>query len=79
MAAVVWNTEAEAALLLLPNDEAETIYVAVERMAASGRGFVRDMLDESHTLGLYVARHVVLFERDPDGTIRILKLRSRVS
>jgi hypothetical protein len=74
---VVWSDEAERALLQLPADEADHIFAAVERMAATDRGFVRKMLDGSNTLGLYVGRQIVLFARDPDRTIRVLKLKAR--
>lgn len=74
---VIWSDEAERTLLELPAGEADQIFAAVERMAATGRGFVRNMLDGSNTLGLYVGRQIVLFSRDPDRTIRVLKLKAR--
>jgi hypothetical protein len=74
---VFWSDEAESALLQLPIEEADQVFAAVERVAATGRGFVRRMLDGSNTMGLYVGRQTVLFVRDEDGAIRVLKFKTR--
>jgi hypothetical protein len=77
MARVVWSDEAELFLLSAPIRDAEEILDAVERMASSGRGFVRNMLDGAGTLCLYVGRHIVLFVIDEEGTIQVRRVRAR--
>jgi hypothetical protein len=56
--------------------DAEIVFDAVELLATTGRGFVRDMLDGSGTLALYVGSHIALFERSAD-VMRVLKVRRR--
>jgi hypothetical protein len=77
MAQVVWSAEAELFLFSAPLVDAEEILDSVERMAATGRGFVRNMLDGAGTLALYVGRYVVLFVVDDAGTIQVRKVRLR--
>jgi hypothetical protein len=77
MARVVWSDEAERFLLGAPVDEAEEILAAVERMAGTGHGFVRQMVDAEGTLGLYVRGCVVLFLVHDDGGIEIRRVRRR--
>ena len=45
-------------------------------MHATGRGFVRDMLD-GDTLALYTGVFIVLFVRYDDGGLEIIKVRRR--
>jgi hypothetical protein len=52
MTRTVWSDVAEASLLELPPSEAMGIFEAVEKMVTLRRGFVRDMLDGTGTLGL---------------------------
>jgi hypothetical protein len=71
MARIVWSDEAERVLIQIPPNEAEAILDATEQVAATGRGFVRNMLDGFGTLGLYVGGYVVLFLVDDDGDLRV--------
>lgn len=74
---IVWSDEAEMFLLAAPVNEGEEILAAVEEMAATGRGFVRQMLDGAGTLGLYVGMYVVLFVVRDEDVIEIRRVRKR--
>jgi uncharacterized protein (AIM24 family) len=77
MARVIWSATAESFLLTATPMDAEFVFDAVEQMATSRRGFVRNMLDGEGTLGLYVGRFIVLFTVDNKGTIRIDAVQAR--
>jgi hypothetical protein len=74
---VVWSDEAERFLLSLPGADAEKILRAVEQMAATGRGFIRDMLDGAGTWGLNLDRYVALFVIDGQGALQVRRVRAR--
>lgn len=77
MTEVIWTADAERFLLELDIATAERILEAVERMARTGRGFVRDMLDGRGTRGLYVGEFVVLFVIAGSEVVRIQSVQSR--
>lgn len=77
MVAIHWSAESERFLLALAPDDADEILDAVERFASTGRGFVRNMLDGHGTFGLYLERYLVLFFRDEDLALRVLRVRRR--
>jgi hypothetical protein len=77
MTRIVWSDVAEAFLLAAPPSEAERIVAAVETWSTTHRGFVRQMLDGSGTLGLYLPGFRVLFVREEDGGIRVDSVRRR--
>lgn len=74
---VEWSKEAESFLLAAPVRDAEEILASVERMARTGRGFVRNMLDGSDTLALYLRAHVVYFVVGDSGRIHVLRVSNR--
>jgi hypothetical protein len=73
---VEWAADAEIALFALPVRDADRILDAIDALAERNRGFVRAMLDDHGTLGLYVRDYVVLFVHD-ETTIEIRGLRRR--
>ena len=74
---IVWSAEAERTLLTIRPIDATSILNAVEVMERSGRGFVRNMLDEVGTLGLYVGEYVVLFVIDEQDVMHVRRVRKR--
>jgi len=59
---VIWTSDAARDLLAMPPSEAERVLDDVERFAATGRGFVRLMLEGSSHQRLYLETHYVVFD-----------------
>ncbi len=75
MKRVVWTEDAEAQLLRLPLEDAETALTAIETLAERSIGFVR-VMNPSGELRLYAGDCIMTFV-ESDDVIRVQAIRKR--
>ena len=73
---ITWSDEAEQSLLGMTPSDADAVFTAVEQLATTRRGFVRDMLDGTGVHGVYVGAYVVLFKLIGE-TLTVIRVRRR--
>ena len=77
MRTIAWSEAARADIRRIDRSTAMRIFTAIQRLAESGVGDVKELNGQSGELRLRVGDYRVRFTSEADGTIRIHTVRHR--